>query len=59
MNNPYTQGAIALLTPCRACSYERGLVIIRFPNDKGFARCGRCDAALYSLGDRQSGEVTA
>jgi len=57
--NPYSQRAIALPTPCRSCGHERGLVIVRFPNDKGFARCGFCDSALFSLSDRKAGEVSA
>lgn len=59
MKNPYSQRAIALPTPCRACSYKRGLVIIRFKDDSGFVRCGRCDSPQYSIGDRQSGEAVA
>lgn len=59
MKNPYTQGAIALSTPCRACGYERGLVIIRYERDLGFVRCGKCDSPLYSVSDRQTEEVAA
>jgi hypothetical protein len=58
MKNPYSQGAIALTTPCPSCKYQRGLVIIRFKDDLGFVRCGRCDSALYSVSDRQA-EVRA
>lgn len=57
MKNPYSQDAIALISPCPSCQYQRGLVIIRFTNDLGFVRCGRCDSALYSVSDRQAGEV--
>jgi predicted Zn-ribbon and HTH transcriptional regulator len=59
MKNPYTQSAIALPAPCRSCGYERGLVIIRFPNNKGFARCGKCDSPQYSIGDRQVEEIAS
>lgn len=59
MKNPYTQSAIALPAPCRACGYERGLVIIRYEHDLGFVRCGKCDSPLYSVSDRQTGEVAA
>lgn len=59
MKAPYSQRAIALTTPCRACGYERGLIIIRFTNDLGFVRCGKCDSALYSVSDRKAEEVSA
>lgn len=57
MKAPYSQSTARLTTPCPACGYARGLIIVRYKNDPGFVRCGRCDAALYSVRDRQSGEV--
>lgn len=61
MKAPYSQGTTPLSSPCPACGYTTGLRIIRYERDPGFVRCGRCDSALYSLGevsDRQAGEVT-
>ena len=58
MKNPYSQGAIALTIPCRACSHKHGLIIIRYENDPGFVRCGGCDAPQYSISDRKT-EVSA
>ena len=58
MKNPYSQGVIALTTPCPSCQYQRGLVIIRFTNDLGFVRCGKCDVPLYSVSDRKTGDVS-
>ena len=58
MKTSYSQNAIALISPCPSCQYQRGLVIIRFKDDSGFVRCGRCDAWLYSIGDGQT-EVSA
>lgn len=52
---PHSQGSVNLSTPCPYCDYTRGLIIIRFQDDKGFVRCGRCDAALFSLAE--DGEV--
>lgn len=49
MLKPFSNGSVKLSPPCPYCEYHTGLIIIRFENDKGFVRCGRCDAALYSL----------
>lgn len=54
---PYSGSAIALPTPCRACGYGRGLIIIRHEDDLGFVRCGKCDSPQYSVRDRQVEEV--
>lgn len=60
MKAPYSQGTTLLQSPCPACNYTKGLIIIRFKDDLGFIRCGFCDSPLYSLrevSDRQAGEV--
>lgn len=57
MKAPYSQGTAMLASPCPACGYRSGLIIVRFKDDLGFIRCGRCDSPLYSVSDRQSGEV--
>lgn len=59
MKAPYSQNTALLSSPCPACGYSRGLIIIRFTNDLGFVRCGKCDSALYSVSDRQAEEVVA
>lgn len=46
---PHSDRCINLSKPCPYCDYGRGLIIIRFKDDIGFCKCGRCDAALYSL----------
>ena len=51
---PHSDGSINLSKPCPYCNYPRGLIIIRFKDDKGFVRCGRCDAALYSMNENVS-----
>ena len=51
---PHSDGSVNLSKPCPYCNYPRGLIIIRFKEDKGFCRCGRCDAALYSLNENCS-----
>lgn len=48
---PYSGDCISLSKPCPYCDYGRGLIIIRFKDDLGFVRCGRCDAALFSLNE--------
>lgn len=48
---PHSDGSINLSKPCPYCNYPRGLIIIRFKEDKGFCRCGRCDAALFSIAE--------
>lgn len=48
---PCSDGSINLPKPCPYCNYERGLKIIRFKNDKGFCKCARCDAALFSIAE--------
>lgn len=48
---PHSQGDINLSKHCPYCGYRTGLIIIRFKDDIGFVRCGRCDAALYSLAE--------
>ncbi|OKH41139.1 hypothetical protein NIES2101_34765 [Calothrix sp. HK-06] len=47
--HPHSQSRIALNSPCRACGYRHGLLIVRFENDLGFIRCGRCDGAQYPV----------
>jgi len=59
MKAPYSQGTTLLQSSCPACNYTKGLIIIRFKDDLGFVRCGFCDAALYSVRDRQAEEVGA
>ncbi|MBD2415937.1 hypothetical protein FACHB389_30165 [Nostoc calcicola FACHB-389] len=62
MKAPYSQGTTVLQSPCPSCQYQRGLVIIRFKDDLGFVRCGRCDAPLYSVSEvsnQQTEEVAA
>jgi hypothetical protein len=46
---PHSKDAITLTSPCRACGYSRGLVIVRFDSDLGFIRCGQCDGAQYAV----------
>lgn len=48
---PYSDGSINLSKPCPYCNYQYGLKIIRFKDDEGFCKCGRCDAALFSLNE--------
>ncbi|MEO1431607.1 MAG: hypothetical protein AAFV71_21625 [Cyanobacteria bacterium J06633_8] len=48
---PYSQGSINLSKHCPYCNYERGLIIIRYEDDAGFCKCGKCDAALFSLNE--------
>lgn len=56
---PHSGDRIPLSAPCRACGYNSGLVIIRFKDDIGFVRCGKCDAPQYSVASQQEGEVAA
>lgn len=46
---PHIQGSINRPKSYPYYNYGRGLIIIRFPDDDGFCRCGKCDAALFSL----------
>ncbi len=46
---PHSQSGIVLTSPCRACGYGHGIVIIRVENDLGFIRCGRCDSPQYAV----------
>lgn len=48
---PHSDRSINLSKPCPYCNYPRGLIIIRWRGDLGFVKCGRCDAALYSLNE--------
>lgn len=48
---PTSNGTVKLSSPCPYCGHHTGLIIIRFKEDSGFVRCGRCDAALYSLNE--------
>ncbi|MEO0683817.1 MAG: hypothetical protein AAFY76_01885 [Cyanobacteria bacterium J06649_11] len=48
---PYSAYSVKLLKHCPYCEYQHGLIIIRFKEDKGYCRCGRCDAALFSLNE--------
>lgn len=49
---PHSDRSINFSKPCQYCGYQHGLIIIRDQGDKGFCRCGRCDAPLYSLNER-------
>lgn len=51
LKRPTSNGSIRLSSPCPYCRYNTGLVIIRFKDDLGFVRCGRCDAALFSIAE--------
>lgn len=53
LKRPISNGSIRLSSPCPYCGHHTGLIIIRFKEDKGFCRCGRCDAALFSLNESQ------
>ena len=46
---PYSQNDVVLVPACRACGFGYGLLIVRFENDRGFVRCGACDAALFAV----------
>lgn len=59
INHPYSNGCVLLSHCCPNCKYHRGLLIVRFDGDPGFVRCGKCDVALYSVAERQAGEVAA
>ena len=48
---PHSAYSIKLAKPCQYCGNAIGLIIIRFKEDRGFCRCGRCDAALFSLNE--------
>lgn len=48
---PYSDGSINLRKPCPYCGYSHGLKLIRFKDDQGFCKCGRCDAALFSIAE--------
>ncbi len=47
LHYPYSQSNVILVSPCRACGYRHGLVIVRFEEDLDFIRCGQCDGAQY------------
>ena len=53
---PHSDGSINLSNPCPYCNYSTGLIIIRFKEDKGFCRCGRCDAALLSIAEAKKAQ---
>lgn len=53
---PHSDKSINLSKPCPYCDYSTGLIIIRFKEDKGFCRCGRCDAALFSLNETKKAQ---
>lgn len=48
---PHSAYSVRLAKPCQYCGNAIGLIIVRDKNDRGFCRCGRCDAALYSLNE--------
>ena len=48
---PHSNGTVKLSPPCPYCRYQTGLVIVRWLSDLGFVRCGRCDAALFSIAE--------
>lgn len=48
---PHSDRNINLSKPCPYCDYATGLTIIRWHDDLGFVKCGRCDAALFSLNE--------
>ncbi|MCP6763276.1 MAG: hypothetical protein NHB32_31875 [Fischerella sp. CENA71] len=50
---------VPLPYPCRSCKHTHGLVIIRFPSDSGFVRCGGCDSPVCSVADLRQMEVPA
>lgn len=50
---PHSAYSVKLSKPCQYCNYGIGLIIIRYKDDKGFCKCGRCDAALYSLNENK------
>lgn len=49
---PHSQGEAVLTSRCQACGYGQGIVIIRFKDDPGFVRCGRCDSPQYAVVER-------
>lgn len=53
---PHSDRSINLSKPCQYCGNAIGLVIVRYKDDKGFCRCGRCDAALFSLNKNKPGQ---
>lgn len=53
---PHSDRSINLSKPCPYCDYSTGLIIIRFKEDKGFCRCGRCDAALFSIAEAKKAQ---
>jgi hypothetical protein len=59
LKRPYSQDSIKLATPCRACGYTKGLIIIRYEGDMGFVRCGWCDSALFAVTEQPLVEVAA
>ncbi|MGB7375005.1 MAG: hypothetical protein WA959_00305 [Rivularia sp. (in: cyanobacteria)] len=48
---PHSAYSARLAKPCQYCGNAIGLIIIRFKEDRGFCRCGRCHAALFSLNE--------
>ncbi|MEO0683721.1 MAG: hypothetical protein AAFV71_17735 [Cyanobacteria bacterium J06633_8] len=48
---PHSDGSINLREPCPYCGYSHGLKLIRFKDSEGFCKCGRCDAALFSIAE--------
>lgn len=48
---PHSNGTVKLSPPCQYCGYQTGLVIVRWLSDLGFVKCGRCDAAHFSIAE--------
>lgn len=53
---PHSDGSINLREPCPYCGYSHGLKLIRFKDDEGFCKCGRCDAALFSIAETKKAQ---
>ncbi|MEO0933590.1 MAG: hypothetical protein AAFY21_07470, partial [Cyanobacteria bacterium J06641_2] len=51
---PHSDGSINLREPCPYCGYSHGLKLIRFKDSEGFCKCGRCNAALFSIAEAKT-----